>query len=88
MPESSGHGHDDDSHTHGHGHDDAHGHSDYNMSDLNSREWAALLPMLLPSISASNADALSHTKGTQEQRARQPQQPQQTGAAKEIARAR
>jgi len=102
MPESSGHGHDDhDANAHGVAHADAHGHSEYHMPDLNSREWAALLPMLalmivmgvaanlfLPSISASNADALSHTKGNQEQRARQLQQPQQTGAAKEVARAR
>ena len=51
------------------------------MPDLNAREWAALLPMLammiamgvaaqmfLPSISASDADALAQTKGSQEQR--------------------
>jgi NADH:ubiquinone oxidoreductase subunit 4 (subunit M) len=51
------------------------------MPDLNAREWAALLPLIilmvwmgvaaqtfLPSIGASNAKALSMTKGQIEQR--------------------
>ncbi len=59
----------------------SHDRSGFHMPDLNAREWAAVLPMValmivmgvaaqlfLPSISASNADALSLTKGSQEQR--------------------
>ena len=91
MPESSGHGHghghDDHAHAHDHVHahahasDDhaAHGHTD-GMPDLNSREWAAILPLVvlmiwmgvaaqtfLPSIGASNAGFLAATKGSVEQ---------------------
>lgn len=59
----------------------SHDHSGVHMTDLSMREWSAVLPMLammivmgvaaqifLPSISASNADALGATRGAQEQR--------------------
>jgi NADH:ubiquinone oxidoreductase subunit 4 (subunit M) len=59
----------------------SHEDSGFRMPDLNAREWAAVIPMLalmiimgvaaqvfLPSISASNADALAATRGRQEQR--------------------
>jgi NADH-quinone oxidoreductase subunit M len=57
------------------------GHEGFHMYDLNPREWAALIPMVvmmivmgvwanafLPSIGASNAKALSITKGSIEER--------------------
>ncbi|HYI94646.1 MAG TPA: NADH-quinone oxidoreductase subunit M [Bryobacteraceae bacterium] len=91
MPESSGHGHahghDDHAHAHDHSHahthDHAHAsddHADHAMPDLNAREWAAILPLVvlmiwmgvaaqtfLPSIGASNAGFLAATKGSVEQ---------------------
>jgi NADH:ubiquinone oxidoreductase subunit 4 (subunit M) len=55
------------------------------MPDLNTREWVAILPLLvlmvwmgvaaqhfLPSISASNAHTLSMTKGKLEQQVKLP----------------
>ncbi|MDZ4799268.1 MAG: NADH-quinone oxidoreductase subunit M [Bryobacteraceae bacterium] len=78
----TGHGHGHDDHA-AHKAEPAHDehHHDFHMPDLNAREWSALLPMValmilmgvaaqlfLPSISASNADALTSTKGSQEQR--------------------
>ena len=83
MPENT-------SHAHGHGADPdtnaqadalaSHEHSGFHMADLNGREWAALIPMIvlmiamgvasnvfLPSIGASNAKALKQTTGAVEQ---------------------
>jgi NADH-quinone oxidoreductase subunit M len=58
----------------------SHEHSGFHMPDLVGREWAALLPLIalmvvmgiaaqafLPSIGASNSDALMKTRGNQEQ---------------------
>ncbi len=83
MPESSGHGHGHGHDDHAHAHDHAHAaddHADHGMPDLNSREWAAILPLVvlmiwmgvaaqtfLPSIGASNAGFLAATKGSVEQ---------------------
>jgi NADH-quinone oxidoreductase subunit M len=91
MAETSGHGHGHDAHGHdGHGQDPdtaaqgdahvSHEHSGSHMPDLNAREWAAILPLLilmvwmgvaaqtfLPTIGASNAAMLSTTKGSLEQ---------------------
>jgi NADH-quinone oxidoreductase subunit M len=87
MAETTGHGH---GHGSGHGHDPdtaaqadehvSHEHSGMHMPDLNAREWAAILPLVilmiwmgvapqtfLPSIGASNAAMLSTTKGSLEQ---------------------
>jgi NADH-quinone oxidoreductase subunit M len=87
MAETAGHGH---GHGGGHGHDPdtaaqadehvSHEHSGMHMPDLNAREWAAILPLVilmiwmgvapqtfLPSIGASNAAMLSTTKGSLEQ---------------------
>ena len=87
MAETAGHGH---GHGGGHGHDPdtaaqadehaSHEHSGMHMPDLNTREWAAILPLVilmiwmgmapqtfLPSIGASNAAMLSTTKGSLEQ---------------------
>ncbi|MBC7927262.1 MAG: NADH-quinone oxidoreductase subunit M [Bryobacteraceae bacterium] len=90
------------SHGHAADHTVAHAdaHAGFHMPDLNAREWAALLPMLalmvimgvaaqlfLPSISASNAEALTHTKGSQEQRVKATQTADEE-LAKELARAR
>jgi hypothetical protein len=83
-------------HAHPHGHSDGtlhshehtHGapHTHWHMPDMNVREWAAILPLLvimlwmgvkaqtfLPSISASNAKALSLTQGSMEQRVKSAQ---------------
>lgn len=99
MAESEGHGHGthgvshsgahdpdtraqaDPSTTHESGHD-THG---FHMPDLNTREWIAILPMLilmvwmgvaaqnfLPSISASNARTLSQSNGSVEQQVKTP----------------
>lgn len=83
MPDTaSGGGHHEDPDVHAQAHPgDSHDASGFHMPDLVAREWAALLPMLammiamgiaaqmfLPSISASDADALAQTKGSQEQR--------------------
>ena len=108
MPENSGHGahgshtgHDD---VHGHGHDPdtaaqadphvSHEHSGFHMPDLNSREWAALLPMIilmiwmgvaaqtfLPSIGAANRQILSGGKAPADQSV-------QVKSDNEVARAR
>jgi NADH-quinone oxidoreductase subunit M len=106
MVETSGHGHghgDDNAHAHG-AHDpdtvaqaDPHAsqeHSGMHMPDLNGREWAAILPLVvlmiwmgvaaqtfLPSIGASNASFLAATKGSVEQQVK-------TQPAQETANAR
>jgi NADH:ubiquinone oxidoreductase subunit 4 (subunit M) len=67
----------------------SHEHSGFHMPDLNGREWAALVPMVvlmiwmgvaaqtfLPSIGASTANILSQTKGSIEQNVKV----QQTGS--------
>jgi NADH-quinone oxidoreductase subunit M len=74
--EAAAHGHDPDVHAEADAHF-THEHSGFHMPDLNGREWAALLPMVvlmiwlgvgaqtfLPSIGASNANILSQTKGS------------------------
>lgn len=89
MAETSGHGHGGPGHG-GHGHDPdtaaqgnahaSHEHSGMHVPDLNGREWASLMPLLilmvwmgvaaqtfLPSISASNAGALAQSNGKIEQ---------------------
>lgn len=84
MADTTGHGHDQhlDPDVKAQAHPEtSHEHSGFHMPDLNAREWSAVLPMIammivmgiaaqlfLPSISASNADTLAVTKGTQEQR--------------------
>jgi len=65
-------------HTHPHEHGTPHTH--WHMPDMNGREWAAILPLLvlmvwmgvaaqtfLPSISASNSKTLAMTKGSMEE---------------------
>jgi NADH-quinone oxidoreductase subunit M len=97
MAENTSHGHG------GHGDDPdtraqadphaSHEHSGFHMPDLNAREWAALVPMIilmiwmgvapqtfLPSIGASNTALLNQTKGNVEQNVKL-----QTGG--EVARA-
>ena len=77
--QAAAHGHDPDVHAHADP-QVTHEHSGFHMPDLNGREWAALLPMIvlmvwmgvaaqtfLPSIGASNAQILSQTKGSIEQ---------------------
>jgi NADH-quinone oxidoreductase subunit M len=83
LPEGAVHSHPH-AHTGGgvHSHPHEHGspHTHWHMPDMNAREWAAILPLLvlmvwmgmaaqtfLVSISASNANILSLTKGSMEQ---------------------
>jgi NADH-quinone oxidoreductase subunit M len=77
--EAADHGHDPDVHAQADPHF-SHEHSGFHMPDLNGREWAAMLPMIvlmiwmgvaaqtfLPSIGASNATILQQTRGSAEQ---------------------
>jgi NADH:ubiquinone oxidoreductase subunit 4 (subunit M) len=74
---------------HSHPHEHGSPHTHWHMPDMNAREWAAILPLLvlmvwmgmaaqtfLPSISASNANILSLTKGSMEQQVQTRPEPQ------------